>query len=112
MVPSTQSPKRAQTQPHNLKRSPSQARTHAVQHSGPRSGQAPVRLAVAAVSELSVFSYLQFGGVGGGDAVAGLHAVALLQLGEGAHEAGVGRIKGCDALLLKLRTETQNKMFT
>lgn len=83
-------------------RSPSQARTHPVQHSGTRLGQTPaVRLAVAAVSELSVFRYLQFGGVGGGDAVAGLHAVALLQLGQGAHETGVGRIKGRDAFLLK-----------
>lgn len=42
-------------------------------------------LAVAAVPELSVFSDLEFAGVGGGDAVAGLHAVSLLQLGQSAH---------------------------
>lgn len=59
-----------------------------------RSGQMmPGCLAIAAVPELSVFSDLQFGGVGGGDAVAGLHAVALLQLGQGAHQTGVGGIQ-------------------
>lgn len=66
----------------------------------------PVRLAVAAVPELSVFSDLQFGGVGGGDAVAGLHAVALLQLGQGAHQAGVGSIQRCYALLLHTHMQT------
>lgn len=35
-------------------------------------------LAVAAVPKFSVFRDLQFGGVGGGDAVARLHVVALL----------------------------------
>lgn len=42
-------------------------------------------LTVAAIPKLSVFSDLQFGGVGGGYTVAALHAVAFLQLGEGAH---------------------------
>lgn len=57
-------------------------------------------LAVAAVPELSVLSDLQLGGVGGGDAVATLHAVALLQLGQGAHQTGVGCVQRCDTLLL------------
>lgn len=57
-------------------------------------------LAVAAVPELPVFSDLQLGGVGGGDAVAGLHAVALLQLGQSAHQTGVCCIQRCYALLL------------
>lgn len=52
-----------------------------------------VCLAVAAVPELAVFGDLQLGGVGGGDAVAGLQAVALLQLRQGAHQAGVGRVQ-------------------
>lgn len=55
---------------------------------------------MAAVSELAVLSDLQFGGVGRGDAVTGLHAVPLFQLRQGAHEAGVGGIQGGDALLL------------
>lgn len=46
-------------------------------------------LAVAAVPELSVLRDLE---LGGGDAVTGLHAVALLQLGQSAHQAGVGRV--------------------
>lgn len=60
----------------------------------------PVRLAIAAVPKLSIFSNLQFGGVGGGDAVPGLHAVALLQLRQSTHQASVGCIQGCNALLL------------
>lgn len=48
---------------------------------------------MAAVSELAVLSNLQFGGVGGGDAVTGLHAVPLFQLRQGAHEAGVGGVQ-------------------
>lgn len=62
----------------------------------PLLGQAPPssgRLTIAAVSELAVLSNLQFGGVGGGDAVTGLHAVPLFQLGQGTHEAGVGGIQ-------------------
>lgn len=51
------------------------------------------RLTMAAVSELAVLSNLQFGGVGGGDAVTGLHAVPLFQLRQGAHEAGVGGVQ-------------------
>lgn len=51
------------------------------------------RLTIAAVSELAVLSNLQFGRVGGGDAVTGLHAVPLFQLREGAHEAGIGSIQ-------------------
>lgn len=42
-------------------------------------------LAVAAVSEFSVFGDLQFGWVGGRDAVPRLHAVAILQLRQSAH---------------------------
>lgn len=41
--------------------------------------------AVGAVAELSVLCDLQFGGVCGRDAVARLHAVALLQLGQSTH---------------------------
>lgn len=55
---------------------------------------------MAAVSELAVLGNLQFGGVGGGDAVTGLHAVPLFQLRQGAHEAGVGGVQRGDALLL------------
>lgn len=60
----------------------------------------PVSLAIAAVPELAVFSNLQFGGVGGGDAVAGLHAVSLLQLRQSAHQTSVGCVQRCYALLL------------
>lgn len=74
---------------------------------GPRPGPGPPqsslssgRLTIAAVSELAVLGNLQFGGVGGGDAVTGLHAVPLFQLRQGAHEAGVGGVQGGDALLL------------
>lgn len=56
--------------------------------------------AVAAVPKLSVLGDLQLGGVGGGDAVAGLHAVTLLQLAERAHETSVGGIQRRYALLL------------
>ena len=62
------------------------------------------RLTVAAVPELSVLRDLQFGGVGGRDAVAGLHAVALLQLRQGAHQTGVGGVQRRDALLLHTHT--------
>lgn len=58
------------------------------------------RLTIAAVSELAVLSNLQFGGVGGGDAVTGLHAVPLFQLCEGTHEAGIGSIQRGNALFL------------
>ena len=58
------------------------------------------RLTIAAVSELAVLGNLQFGGVGGGEAVTGLHAVPLFELRQGAHEARVGRVQGGDALLL------------
>lgn len=68
-------------------------------------------LAIAAVPELSVLSYLQFGGVGGGDAVAGLHAVALLQLGQSAHQTGVGCIQRCYALLLHTHMNTVRETY-
>lgn len=58
------------------------------------------RLTIAAVSELAVLSNLQFGGVGGGDAVTGLHAVPLFQLCEGTHEAGIGSIQRGNAFFL------------
>lgn len=63
-----------------------------------------VSLAVAAVPKLSVFSNLQFGGVGGGDAITGLHAVTLLQLRQSAHQTSVGCIQRCYALLLHTHT--------
>lgn len=66
----------------------------------PQSSLSLGRLTIAAVSELAVLGNLQFGGVGGGDAVTGLHAVPLFQLRQGAHEAGVGGVQGGDALLL------------
>lgn len=75
-------------------------------HSPPFLGEGPPssgRLAIAAVSELAVLSNLQFGGVGGGDAVTGLHAVPLFQLRQGTHEAGIGSVQGGDALLLWAR---------
>ena len=50
-------------------------------------------LVVCGVSELAVLSNLQFGGVGGGEAVTGLHAVPLFELRQGAHEARVGRVQ-------------------
>lgn len=77
--------------------SSSPGRDPALGHHGPPSSG---RLTTAAVSELAVLSNLQFGGIGGGDAVTGLHAVPLFQLCQGAHEAGVGGIQGGDALLL------------
>lgn len=67
---------------------------------GPHSPPLLRQLTIAAVSELAVLSNLQFGGVGGGDAVTGLHAVPLFQLRESAHEAGVGSIQRGDALFL------------
>lgn len=82
---------------------PPQAETLPWATSPPLLGQAPPssgRLTIAAVSELAVLGNLQFGGVGGGDAVTGLHAVPLFQLRQGAHEAGVGGIQGGNALLL------------
>lgn len=63
-----------------------------------------ISLAVAAVPKLAVFSNLQFGGVGGGDAIAGLHAVTLLQLRQSAHQTSVGCIQRCYALLLHTHT--------
>lgn len=63
-------------------------------------------LAVAAVPKFSVFRDLQFGGVGGGDAVARLHVVALLQLAESAHQTRVGSIQWCYALLLWMHMNT------
>lgn len=59
----------------------------------PQSSLSSGRLTIAAVSELAVLGNLQFGGVGGGDAVTGLHAVPLFQLCQGAHEAGVGCVQ-------------------
>lgn len=70
----------------------------------------PVRLAIAAVPKLSIFSNLQFGGVGGGDAVPGLHAVALLQLRQSTHQASVGCIQGRDALLLHTHKYSWNNV--
>lgn len=73
-----------------------------------------VDLAVAAVPELAVFGDLQLCGVGGGDAVARLQAVAFLQLRQGAHQAGVGRVQRRDALLLHAHknTRTQTSVVT
>lgn len=69
------------------------------------------QLTIAAVSELAVLSNLQFGGVGGGDAVTGLHAVPLFQLRESAHEAGIGSIQRGDALFLwAKRTSVGHRM--
>lgn len=65
-----------------------------------------ISLAVAAVPKLAVFSNLQFGGVGGGNAVSGLHAVTLLQLRQSAHQTSVGCIQRCYALLLHTQTHT------
>ena len=62
-------------------------------------------LAVAAVAELPVLGDLQLGGVGGRDAVARLHAVALLQLRQRRHQPRVGRVQRRDALLLRGRRE-------
>lgn len=62
-------------------------------------------LAVAAVAELAVLSDLQFAGVSGRDAVACLHAVAFLQLREGAHQPSVSRIQRCYPLLLQTKKD-------
>lgn len=78
--------------------------THAHTRSQALERSPSVRLTVAAVPELSVLGDLQFGGVGGRDAVAGLHAVALLQLRQGAHQTGVGGVQRRDTLLLQPHT--------
>lgn len=52
-----------------------------------------VRLTVAAASELSVLCNLQFAGVGGGEPVAGLHAITFLQLTESTHQTSVGSVQ-------------------
>lgn len=72
----------------------------------------PASLAVAAVPELSVFGNLQFGGVGGGDAVAALHGVALLQLRQSAHQASIGCIQRGYALLLHEHKHRKISIYT
>lgn len=44
----------------------------------------------AAVFEFTILRDGKLGGVGGGDAIADLHAVPLLHLGQRAHQSGVG----------------------
>lgn len=61
---------------------------------------APARLE-AAVFEFTILRDGKLGGVGGGDAIADLHAVALLHLRQGTHQARVGRVQGHDPLLLQ-----------
>lgn len=63
-------------------------------HAGTRhSFRADATLTVATIPKFSVLSNLQFGGVGGGDTVSRLHAVAFLQLGQSAHQAGIGCVQ-------------------
>lgn len=69
-----------------------------------------VRLTVAAVSELSILCNLQLAGVGGGDPVAGLHAVTFLQLAESAHQTSVGSIQRRYPLLLQRQEQKQLQM--
>lgn len=61
---------------------------------------ASARLA-AAVFEFPVLRDGKLGGVGGGDAIADLHAVALLHLRQRAHQPRVGRVQRHDPLLLQ-----------
>lgn len=74
---------------------------------------ASARLA-AAVFEFTILRDGKLGGVGGGDAIADLHAVALLHLRQGTHQPRVGRVQGHDPLLLqqtphKVRAPSQIK---
>ncbi|KAF5916659.1 hypothetical protein HPG69_005454, partial [Diceros bicornis minor] len=55
----------------------------------------------AAVFEFTILRDGKLGGVGGGDAIADLHAVSLLHLGQRAHQSGVGRIQGHDPFFLQ-----------
>ena len=66
----------------------------------PRPGWSP-SLSAAAVSEFTILRDGKLGGVGGRDAIADLHAVALLHLGQRAHQPGVGRVQGHDPLFLQ-----------
>lgn len=58
------------------------------------------RPSAAAVFEFTILRDGKLGGVGGGDAIADLHAVALLHLRQRAHQSGVGRVQGHDPLFL------------
>lgn len=55
----------------------------------------------AAVFEFTILRDGKLGGVGGGDAIADLHAVPLLHLGQRAHQSGVGRIQRHDPFFLQ-----------
>lgn len=66
-------------------------------------------LAVAAVPELSVLSDLELGGIGRGYAITGLHAVTLLQLGQGTHQTGVGRVQRRYTFLLQREIERERE---
>lgn len=57
--------------------------------------------AVGGVAKLSVLSDLQLGGVGGWDAVASLHAVALLQLRQSGHEPRIRGVQRSYPLFLR-----------
>lgn len=50
----------------------------------------PQRQSAAAVFEFTILRDGKLGGVGGGDAIADLHAVSLLHLRQRAHQSGVG----------------------
>lgn len=68
----------------------------------------------AAVFEFTILRDGKLGGIGGGDAIADLHAVALLHLCQGTHQPRVGRVQGHDPLLLqqtphKVRAPSQMK---
>lgn len=70
----------------------------------------------AAVFEFTILRDGKLGRIGGGDAIADLHAVALLHLCQGTHQPRVGRVQGHDPLLLqqtshKVRTSSQMKFF-
>lgn len=58
------------------------------------------RPSAAAVFEFTILRDGKLGGVGGRDAIADLHAVPLLHLGQRAHQSGVGRIQGHDPFFL------------
>lgn len=70
----------------------------------------------AAVFEFTILRDGKLGGIGGGDAIADLHAVALLHLRQGTHQPRVGRVQGHDPLLLqqtshKVRTPSKMKFL-
>lgn len=65
----------------------------------------------AAVFEFPVLRDGKLGGVGGGDAIADLHAVALLHLRQRAHQPRVGRVQGHDPLLLQQTAPQSQSSF-